>query len=96
MEFEMTKKARKTIAEHARDVLVENGETQLWAGNPEPCLDAYARTGGIRIHPLNRIKSVIDAARRSTLFVHGGYIRAHDTTGAREILHPVFKLREDE
>lgn len=43
---------------------------------------------------MNKIKSVIDAARRSPDFVQVGYIRACDASGRREILHPVFALRE--
>ena len=50
------------------------------------------RFGGRVSHPPNRTKAVIDAARRSPLFYHGGYIRAIDTAGRREVLRPVFKL----
>lgn len=44
-------------------------------------------------HPLNKIKAVLDAARRSDLFKHDGYIRACDASGTREILHPTFALK---
>lgn len=84
----------KTLAQHLKDVMTEQKAKRAWAGDPNLCLDAYERSGGTRIHPLNRIKSVLDAARRSPEFKQEGYIRACDATGRREILHPVFILKE--
>lgn len=85
--------AKKTLAAHAADAMNEAGASRLWAGDPNLCHDAYSRAGGTRVHPLNKIKSVIDAARKSDLFKPGGYIRACDATGRREVLHPVFVLK---
>lgn len=85
---------RRTIAECAREAMIDRKATRLWAGDPNLCHDAYTRFGGDRLHPLNRIKSVIDAARRSPLFKQQGYIRACDATGRREILHPCFVLTQ--
>ena len=84
-----------TLAEHLRDEMRANERTHAWAGDPDLCIGAYLRSGGRVEHPLNKIKSVLDAARRSPLFVHDGYIRACDCTGMREILHPVFILKPD-
>lgn len=81
-----------TIADHIEDVMREQGLKRIWAGDPNTCHEIYERFGGKRSHPLNRIKSVIDAARRSPKFSHGGYIRACDGSGRREILHPTFVL----
>ena len=85
-----------TLAEHAAAYLKEHGETKIWAGMFGACGEIYHRSGGRVSHPLNRTKAVIDAARRSSLFFHAGYIRATDTAGRREILHPVFKLNKGE
>lgn len=85
-----------TIAEALRDEMIDRGSVHVWAGDPDLCLMAYERAGlgaDNRRHPLNRIKSVIDAARRSDLFSQHGYIRAGDATGSREILHPSFVLK---
>jgi len=83
----------KTLAEHLRDEMIERGCEQVWSGDPDLCADAYKRSGGTVFHPLNRIKSVIDAARRSPLFEPDDFIRAHDSSGRRQILIPVFRLR---
>ena len=83
-----------TLAQHLKAVMIETGAKRAWAGDPDLCHEAYARFCGKRVHPLNRIKSVLDAARRSAVFEHGGYIRACDASGRREIKHPVFVLRE--
>lgn len=85
---------RQPIAQCLRAVMLERGAKRAWAGDPNLCLDAYQRSGGSRVHPLNRIKSVIDAARRSPDFMQVGYIRACDASGRREIHHPVFALCE--
>ncbi|MFP1645611.1 hypothetical protein [Pontitalea aquivivens] len=85
---------RQPIAQCLKAVMLEQGAKRAWAGDPTLCHDAYERSGGSRRHPLNKIKSVIDAARRSPDFVQVGYIRACDASGRREILHPVFALRQ--
>lgn len=85
-----------TIAECLRDEMVLTEAKRVWAGDPELCLTVYEKSGGKREHPLNRIKSVLDAARKSPLFEHTGYIRACDASGRREIKHPVFALRATE
>ncbi len=82
-----------TLAEHLRDELCLRARGYAWSGDPDLCISAYQRSGGRVEHPLNRIKAVLDAARRSNLFVQDGYIRACDGAGRREILHPVFKLK---
>ena len=84
---------KKTLAQHLADVMSEQGEEQIWVGNPNPLHDAYKRSGGRVVHPVDRMKSVIDAARRSSLFYRGGYVRACDNTGRREILRPLFVLK---
>ncbi|AZQ13303.1 hypothetical protein STH12_04277 (plasmid) [Shewanella khirikhana] len=81
-----------SIAQHLKDVMIETGADTAWAGDPDLLLTAYARSGGKVVHPLNRIKAVVDAARRSSLFEADGYIRACDCSGTREILHPAFKI----
>lgn len=90
----MAEVRKPTIAEALREEVLKRGTKLIWAGDPCPLLCAYERTNGRVMHPLDRIKSVIDAARRSKLFVSGGYIRACDSTGQREVLHPAFKLKE--
>jgi len=82
-----------TIAECLKDVMLKKNEYIVWSGDPDLCLEAYEKYGGTRSHPLNRIKSVIDAARKSDLFKSDGYIRSCDSSGIREILHPCFKLK---
>ena len=82
-----------TLAEHLRDELISRAEDSAWAGEPDTCISAYLRSNGRVKHPLNRIKAVLEAARRSDLFFHDGYILACDSTGTREINHPVFKLK---
>lgn len=82
-----------TLAECLREEMIERRENEVWSGDPDLCISAYIRFGGKVSHPLNRIKSVIDAARRSNLFEPADFIRAHDSAGRRQILIPVFKLR---
>lgn len=89
----MSTTKKPTLAEHLRDEMLASGATCAWAGDPDLCLSAYQRSGGCVVHPLNKIKAVLDAARRSKLFKHDGYIRACDASGTREILHPMFALR---
>lgn len=83
-----------TLAEHLRDEMLERKANSAWAGDPDLCISAYQRSVGRVMHPLNKIKAVLDAARRSELFKHDGYIRACDASGMREILHPMFKLKK--
>lgn len=82
-----------TLAEILRDEVVQTKSKRVWSGNPDLCLSAYEKSGGKIIHPVNRIKAVLDAARKSSLFEQAGYIRACDATGRRETKHPVFVLR---
>lgn len=82
-----------TLAEYLRDEMAVRGETEVWSGDPDLCISAYIRSGGKVRHPLNKIKAVIDAARKSSLFEPADFIRAHDSSGRRQILMPVFKLR---
>lgn len=86
-------KTKLTIAEALRTEMLETTSERAWAGDPDLLLSAYEKAGGSVSHPLNRIAAVIQAARRSKLFEQDGYIRACDCTGMREILHPVFKLK---
>lgn len=83
-----------TLAECLRDEMIERKEEEVWSGDPDLCCAAYARFGGKGFHPLNRIKSVIDAARKSPLFEKADFIRAHDSSGLRQVLIPVFKLKK--
>lgn len=82
------------LADVLKAVVIERRSKYVWAGDPNLCHEAYSRFGGTRNHPLDKIKSVIDAARRSSDFVQIGYIRACDASGRREVNHPVFALRE--
>lgn len=84
---------RQTLAKALRDEMKRTGAKRAWSGDPDLCLTAYECVGGRVVHPLNRIKAVLDAARRSDLFEQRGYIRACDITGRREALHPQFVLR---
>lgn len=84
--------ARVTIAEALKSEMIRTKETCAWAGDPDLLLSAYGISGGALVHPLDRIAAVIAAARRSRLFTQDGYIRACDSSGRREILHPCFKL----
>lgn len=84
-----------TLAEHLKQVMLEENIDHVWAGDPDPLIEAYLRSGGKVYHPLNRIQATLAAARRSKLFVHDGYIRACDSSGTREILHPVFALKKE-
>lgn len=81
-----------SIASALRDQMLATKESRAWAGDPDLMLAAYEAAGGTVRHPLDRIQAVIAAARRSKLFAQDGYIRACDSTGRREVLHPVFKL----
>lgn len=82
-----------TLAEHLRDEMLARKARRAWAGDPDLCISAYQRSGGQVEHPLKKIKAVLDAARRSELFKHDGYIRACDASGRREIRHPTFVLK---
>lgn len=84
---------KSTLAEHLRDEMLEREARCAWAGDPDLCISAYQRSAGRVQHPLNKIKAVLDAARRSDFFKHDGYIRACDASGTREILHPTFALK---
>lgn len=88
----MARRAR--IADCLKEVMAEEGVDYVWAGQFGMCGEAYSRFGGRVVHPLNRIRAVIDAARRSPEFRQKGYIRAMDSTARREILHPVFELKK--
>lgn len=90
-----SKSKKPTIAAALRAQMLAKGETIAWAGDPDLMLSAYEAAGGSIEHPLDRIQAVIAAARRSRLFVQHGYIRACDSSGRREILHPAFKLAAD-
>lgn len=85
-----------TIAQCLVEQMKADGRTKAWAGDPDLLLSAYEASGGAVVHPLDRIKAVLDAARRSTLFHQPGYIRACDRTGMREIRHPYFEIRSTE
>ncbi|WPP47106.1 hypothetical protein [Pseudomonas sp. AN-1] len=84
-----------TLAEHLRAEMQKRGAAYAWFGDPDLCIGAYLRSGGRVEHPLNKVKAVLDAARRSPLFTQDGYIRCCDCTGRREILRPVFKLKTE-
>lgn len=84
--------ARVTIAEALKCEMLRTKEKRAWAGDPDLLLSAYRISGGAVVHPLDRIAAVIAAARKSSLFMQEGYIRACDSSGRREILHPCFKL----
>lgn len=82
--------ARVKIAEALKSEMIQTKAKRAWAGNPDLLLSAYETSGGAVQHPMDRIA----AARRSSLFKNDGYIRACDSSGRREILHPVFTLAQ--
>ena len=86
--------ARVTIAEALKSEMMKTEAKRAWAGDPDLLLSAYEASGGSVQHPMDRIAAVIAAARRSSLFKQDGDIRACDSSGRREILHPVFKLAQ--
>ena len=68
----------KTIAEHMRDILIENDRTFVGWGDLddiEECADRSTHTdlNDGNIHPRDRIKRVLDALDRSPLFEKGLY-----------------------
>jgi hypothetical protein len=81
---------RTTIAEALKAEMIKTASINAWCGDPDLLLAAYEIAGGSIKHPLDRIEAVIAAARRSNLFTQRGYIRASDSRGLREVLHPVF------
>jgi hypothetical protein len=81
-----------TIAEALKAQMLAEDSVSAWAGDPNLLLTAYEMSGCRVEHPRNRIAAVLTAARRSKLFKQDGYIRACDSTGTREVLHPVFRL----
>ena len=83
-----------TLAESLKAEMLETGAKLAWAGHPDLMLSAYGRTNGRVMHPMNRIKAVVNAARQSPLF-EKLRIRATDSAGRREILHPAFRLRPE-
>ena len=85
---------RVTIAEALKSEMVKTMAKRAWAGDPDLLLSAYETSGGSVQHPMDRIVAVISAARRSELFKQIGYIRACDSSGRREILHPCFELAQ--
>jgi hypothetical protein len=96
MATKAAKKKRLTLASALIKEMKLQKATRAWAGDPDLCIGAYLRVPGGKVqHPLNRIKAVLDAARRSPLFTQEGFIRACDITGTREILHPCFVLAAD-
>ncbi len=84
---------RLTIAEALKQTMLDEGAKRAWAGDPDLLLAAYRKSGGRLVHPLNKIAAVLAAARGSKLFEQKGYIKACDSAGRREILHPVFTLK---
>lgn len=84
--------ARVTIAEALKREMIKTKSKRAWAGDPDLLLSAYEASGGKVVHPMDRVAAVIAAARRSQLFKAAGYIRACDSSGRREILHPCFEL----
>lgn len=85
--------ARLSIAEALKQTMLEEKAKYAWSGDPDLMLTAYGKSGGRVIHPLDKIAAVVSAARKSKLFEQKGYIRACDSSGRREILHPVFVLK---
>jgi hypothetical protein len=83
-----------TIAQALRIQMIQSGADRAWAGDPDLLLSAYEKSNGTIVHPLDRIAAVIAAARKSQLFKQDGYIRACDSIGRREVLHPCFKLAQ--
>jgi hypothetical protein len=85
-----------TIAQALKEEMLNREASIAWAGDADLLITAYMKTKGKVQHPLNRVKAVIDAARKSPLFENDGYIRACDSSGTREVLHPCFKLKKSQ
>lgn len=84
-----------TIAQALKEEMLRTGAEVAWSGDPDLMLAAYQASGGSLEHPLDCIAAVLRAARKSPLFVSDGYIRACDSTGRREILHPCFVIKAE-
>jgi hypothetical protein len=97
----MTQKAkspRRTIADCIRESMIADKRIIVWRGGDpdrliEACMNASTTRNGNE-HPLARMDRALAAIKASPLFRQAGYIRACDSRGAREILHPVFVLVE--
>ena len=83
-----------TVAEAAVEVLLENGKEEIWFGEPDIWHEIYGRASGSQQHPLDRWAAVRTALQRSDRFYRSCYIRAINATGTREILHPVYALKQ--
>lgn len=81
-----------TIAQALRQEMLRTGAKLAWVGEPDLLLEAYKLSGGRIEHPMSQVAAVLAAVRRSKLFVPAGFIRACDSAGRREILHPCFRL----
>jgi hypothetical protein len=69
---------RKSIAEHMRDILIENGRTSVWYGDLDEIHECAKRAGMYEkngnTHPLAINNRVLTALDRSNLF-RKGYIK---------------------
>ena len=85
--------AKKTIAMHMADVLVENNQIGVWMGSPDLIHECADRAGMKQQHPLDVIQSVLNALEYSPLFKKS-YIRASAMTGRldREVRYRYFEL----
>lgn len=88
---------RRTIAEGIRQQMIDSKRVIAWRGDPDLLLGGFEAATTTRdgcAHPFARIDRAIAAMNASALFRRAGCIRACDSRGAREILHPVFVLVE--
>lgn len=89
-------KDKKTLAEHARDVMLEEGVDCIWRGMFGLCDEIYSRSNGKIGHPVARQHAVIASIRKSSLFEPAGKIRAASGLKSnREVLHSRFKLKRN-
>lgn len=87
--------AKKTYAEHARDVLTEMGHTSVMWGDAG-VLDEIASRCGITVrHPLNRWQRVLNALERSPLF-RKGHVRLDVFQNNQSRLVRAFFLNADD
>ena len=85
--------AKKTIAMHMADVLIENNQIGVWMGSPDLIHECADRAGMRQQHPLAVIQAVLNALEYSPQFKKS-YIKASAMTGRldREVKYRYFEL----
>lgn len=86
----------KTIAEHMRDTLIENGyKYVMWGdvGTLDDCASRCTHTDMNKVHPLYRHHRILNALDRSPLF-EKGYVRLDIFQNNQSRLVRCFQLLE--